>query len=212
MRMLCSRVVKNQGVLREIENIVDDAINSKKDIYRSVASYVLDVDYNDISDEDRTIIKKYMIPGADKSNIPGCTRKKFELLIKYKFRYILDCDIESETISDTEIRDGYLEAMHLIFYKYRFEIEKYFNLSHRAKCVEDTLDYIKCFREKVESSTSSVSSVDLHKDWFPISFAKDKLLNADATVKAIMGTKKQVLNELDKIEQYVRNLDNPVYE
>lgn len=212
MRMLCSRIVKNQDVLREIENIVDDAINNKKDIYKSVASYVLDMNYNDISDEDRTIIKKYMIPGADKSNIPGCTRKKFELLMKYKFRYILDCDIESETISDTEIRDGYLEAMRLIFYKYRFEIEKYFNLSHRAKCVEDTLDYIKCFREKVESSTSSVISVELHTDWFPISFAKDKLLNSNATVKAIMGTKKQVLNELDKIEQYVRNLDNPVYE
>lgn len=212
MSMLCSRIIENRNVLREIENIVDDTINNGKDIYKSVASYVLDKDYNDISDEDRTIIKKYMVPGADKSIISDDTREKFELLIKYKFGYILDCDIESETISDTEIRDGYLEAMHLIFYKYRFESAKHFNLWHKAKCVEDTLDYIRCFREKVESSTSSVSSVELHTDWFPISFAKDKLLNSSATVKAIMGTKKQVLNELDKIEQYVRNLDNPVYE
>ena len=211
MSTLCSRIIKNHRVLREIENIVNDTINNEKDIYRSVASYLFDMDYDDVSDFERTQVKKYMVPGADKRYMSVNMREHFESLIKRKFGYILDCDIESETISDTEIRDGYLEAMHLIFYKYRFESAKHFNLSHKAKCVEDTLDYIKCFRESVEGSTSSVSAVELHTDWFPVNFAKDKLLNADTKVKSIMGTKKQVLDELDEIEQYVRNLDSTVY-
>jgi hypothetical protein len=119
------RLEQNIKTLDKIEELVNDAIFKNLDIYRVIAMYVFDCRYDD--DVARNRIKKFMIPGSDKSYMTIPEFMTAEKMIEEKFPFILDCDVYEDDIRSSDKKDGTMEALYLILPMYRFKFWDKFN-------------------------------------------------------------------------------------
>lgn len=125
--VLKRRLDQNIKTLDKIEELVNHAVSTGFDIYRVVAMYVFDCAYDD--DVARNTIKKFMIPGSDKSSMSIQKFTTAEKMIEKKFPFILDCDIYEDDIRLSDKKDGTMEALYLILSMYKFKSWDKFNHS-----------------------------------------------------------------------------------
>lgn len=119
------RFENNAKTLSKIEELVNHAVSTGLDIYRVIAMYVFDCTYDD--DNARSKIKKFMIPGSDKSFMPISEYKETVKIIEEKFPFILDCDIYEDDISASCREDATMESLYLILPMYKFKSWDEFN-------------------------------------------------------------------------------------
>ena len=119
------RLEQNIKTLNKIEELVNEAIHKNLDIYRVIAMYVFDCTYDD--DNARSKIKKFMIPGSDKSSMSISEYKETVETIEEKFPFILDCDVYEDDISTSCREDATVEALYLILPMYKFKSWDKFN-------------------------------------------------------------------------------------
>ena len=119
------RLEQNIKTLNKIEELVNEAIHKNLDIYRVIAMYVFDCTYDD--DNARRKIKKFMIPGSDKSFMSISEYRETVETIEEKFPFTLDCDIYEDDISASCREDAIMEALYLILPMYKFKSWDKFN-------------------------------------------------------------------------------------
>lgn len=119
--MMYSRIHKNKETLDKIDSIVDYTVSNGKDIYKVVASFMFDKHEDDISERERFLVKKYMIPGSDKSEITDSEADFMIGCIKETFPYFLEIDLNEPNLESRSLFDGAKEALFMILPLWKYQ-------------------------------------------------------------------------------------------